>query len=199
MSQPYVYKLTHKTTNQYYIGYRCNNKLLPEQDILIYQSSSKKVKEIGFNNFNIEILATFTNKQDAYDYEQKLIYENFDDRNILNKSVFYNQKRFVNSGHSDETKLKMSLSRKGIKKPTSMIEKMRHSKIGKSKLSGRSPNNDKVAITNLQKRIQNFNFQNLPELSNHIKYLSSLGHTNIEISKHLNISQTSVGKYKKMF
>lgn len=199
MNQSYVYKLIHKTTNQFYFGYRCSNKLPPEQDIFIYQSSSKKIREMGFHNFTVEIISTFEDKNAAYDYEQKLIYENFKDPNILNKIVFHNKKRFVNHGHTEETKHKMSKTRKGIKKSASMIEKMRKSKIGKSKLSGRNPETDKVAIVNIQKRIKNFNFDTLQELSNHIKCLSKIGYPNTKISEHLNISQTSVAKYKKMF
>lgn len=199
MGQSYVYKLTHKTTNQFYIGYRCGNKLPPEKDILIYQSSSKKIKEMGFNNFIVEIISTFNDKNAAYDYEQKIIYENLNNPNILNKIVFYNKKRFVNHGHTEDTKNKMSKSRKGVKKSSSMIEKMRKTKAGKSKPSGRNPHTDMVAIVHIQKRIKNFTFQTLEELSNHIKKLSNMGYPNTKISEHLNISQRSVAKYKKMF
>lgn len=199
MSTPYVYKLTHKITKQFYIGFRCANKLPPETDIFIYQSSSKYVKEIGFDNFEPEIIAVFLDRESAYDFEQKLIYENIEDPNILNKSCFAHGRRFLICGHTEETRVKMSKTRKGVKKPSSMVEKMRISKIGKSKLSGRCPQTDPVAIANIQRRIQNFTFDNLNELSEHIKQLSMMGMSNVKISKHLNISQTSVAKYKVLF
>lgn len=199
MSRPYVYKLTHKTTNQFYIGFRCANKLPPEQDILIYQSSSLTVKNMGFDNFDASIVAVFFDKNSAYDFEQQLIYENIKDPNILNKSVFVYGKRFVNHGHSQETKRKMSNARLGVKKSKASVDKMRLSKTGKSKPSGRCVETDPVAITNIQKRIQNFSFNTLSELAEYIKYLASTGLSNAGISKYLNISQTSVAKYKAMF
>ena len=198
MTRPYVYRLIHKQTGQFYIGYRCANKLSPEEDIIIYQSSSKTVKTMGFNNFNIEIVAMFFSKLDAYDYEQQLIYENIDNELILNKSVYINGKRFVNHGHTDETKRKMSESRKGLKKSQQMVNKMKATKTGRSKRSGRNPESDKVALTNLKNRIQNFTLTSLEELSTHIKELSYSGMSNVKISQHLNISQTAVAKYKQM-
>lgn len=199
MIHPYVYKLTHKITSQFYIGYRCANKLAPEQDILIYQSSSRIVRNMGFDNFNIEILAVFFDKESAYDFEQQIIYENMSDCLILNKSVFIGGRRFVNHGHTPETKRKMSQIRKGVKKSPEMVEKMRTSKTGKPKPSGRCAETDPVAIVNIQKRIQNFTFDNLKELSDHIKSLAARGLSNVKISNHLNISQTAVAKYKAMF
>lgn len=66
MILPYVYKLTHKITGQFYIGYRAANKIIAEKDLGIkYFSSSKKVKELGFDNFNIEIVAMFFDSKDA--------------------------------------------------------------------------------------------------------------------------------------
>lgn len=199
MSTPYVYKLTHKITKQFYIGFRCANKLPPEQDIFIYQSSSKYVKEIGFENFDSEIVAVFLDKESAYDFEQRTIHENMSNPLILNKSVFIEGKRFVNHGHSDKTKHKMSQTRIGVKKSPEMVEKMRKTKTGKTKPSGRCAKTDRVAIVNIQKRIKNFTFTTLKELSEHIKSLADTGLSNVKISNHLNISQTIVAKYKVMF
>lgn len=116
MVLPYVYKLTHKVTGQFYIGYRSANKNIAEEDIGVnYFSSSKKVKELGFENFNIEILAEFFTKNHAYDFEQEAISESFGDSLCLNQSCYYGYSRFDNTGnkHSDETKLKISLAHVG--------------------------------------------------------------------------------------
>ena len=45
---PYVYKITHKETNQFYIGFRCANKVQANLDLgFKYFTSSKAVKELG--------------------------------------------------------------------------------------------------------------------------------------------------------
>lgn len=199
MIKPYVYKLTHKKTNQFYIGYRCANKLPPDQDIYLYKSSSKIVKELGFDNFTVEIIAMFLDKSAAYDFEQILISENIKDPLILNRSYFIDTKRFVNHGHTEETKQKMSSSRIGVKKSPISIERMKRTKTGKSKPSGRTPETDSVAITNIKNRIKNLEFQTLKELSEYIRELSLTGMSNVQIGKHLNLSNVTVGKYKQMF
>lgn len=80
MILPYVYKLTYRKTGEFYIGYRAANKVPSHLDIGIkYFSSSKKVKEIGFENFDISIVAEFFDAQDAFEFEQGLIKENFKD------------------------------------------------------------------------------------------------------------------------
>lgn len=199
MSYPYVYKLTHKTTNQFYIGFRSAHTLEPEQDILIYKSSSRFVKEIGFDNFNAQIVAMFLDKKSAYDFEQKLIYDNWNEPGILNRTVFLNGKSFLNIGHSEDTRRKMSATRLGVKKNPASVEKMRHTKTGKHKPSGRDPRNDPVAITNINSRIKNFSFKDIPELTHHLWCLSNSGMSNVSISKYLNISGGTIGRYKKMY
>ena len=113
----YTYKLTHKLSGQFYFGSRQVNVLSPKEDLPIYQSSSKIVKEIGFENFEWEILAEFDSGDDAYDYENRLIKENFRNHLILNRHYRSDGKsRFKRSGpHSNETKSKMSKSKRGKK------------------------------------------------------------------------------------
>ena len=48
---PYVYKVTNKQTNEFYIGYREANKLNPEMDILIYKTSNKFIKNNYLKDF----------------------------------------------------------------------------------------------------------------------------------------------------
>lgn len=45
INKPYVYRLTYKTTGDYYYGYREDNKLPAIEDLPIYQSSSDIIKE----------------------------------------------------------------------------------------------------------------------------------------------------------
>ena len=113
MILPYVYKLTNKITGEFYFGYRSKNVLLnlkAEHDIgKIYFTSSKYIKN-NFHNFQIEILAEFFSKNDAYDFEQELIEQNFNNVICLNKH--YQRKgdkgRFKHDQpHSEKSKEKM--------------------------------------------------------------------------------------------
>lgn len=107
--QPYVYKLTHKTTGQFYIGYRAANVIPAENDIQSYQSSSTTVHNLGFNNFDVEIVAEFDTKEAAYDFEQQLIHEHFHDPLCLNGNCTFNgDVRFISPPITRETKQKIS-------------------------------------------------------------------------------------------
>lgn len=87
---PYVYKLTHKESGKFYFGSRFANKTPSSNDIgTHYFTSSKAIKPI-FNEFEIEILAEFFDKVYAHEYEQKLIMENWDNLNLLNKNFIRN-------------------------------------------------------------------------------------------------------------
>ena len=89
--KPYVYKLTHKTTGHFYFGYRERNvgaNRCAKDDLGIhYFSGSEKIKEIGFENFNYEIICECDSDSRAYDIEQVLIMLNFN--NPLNLNGFY--------------------------------------------------------------------------------------------------------------
>ena len=81
---PYVYLGIHKITSQFYIGYvgSTRRKLPSHSDLgTRYFTSSKKVAELGFENFDWIILAEFfdpiTGGLDAYNFEQDLISENW--------------------------------------------------------------------------------------------------------------------------
>lgn len=84
--KPYVYKLIHKDTGQFYIGYREGNRVEASLDLGIkYKTSSIIIKEMGFDNFKKEIIAEFENGIDAYDFENNLISEHFDNELCLNQ------------------------------------------------------------------------------------------------------------------
>jgi hypothetical protein len=86
----YVYRLTHKITKEYYIGYRYANiklKLHPEDDLgKIYFTSSTYISEENFNDYISEIIHKTSDPDQAYDYENKLIAENWDDPLLLNRN-----------------------------------------------------------------------------------------------------------------
>ena len=84
-AMPYVYMLTHRTTGQFYIGYREANSIPADQDLPKYGTSSKHVAAIGISAFDYQIIAEFFSGEDAYDFEQALIREHRYDPLILNR------------------------------------------------------------------------------------------------------------------
>ena len=113
---PYVYKLTHKVTGQFYFGYRCANKVNSTYDLGIhYFSSSYCVKELGFENFDSLVIAEFFDKSAAIEFENKLISEEWRSPLILNKG--YGGEKFRNYRHSDATREKISIAKKGKPRP----------------------------------------------------------------------------------
>lgn len=136
---PYVYKGVHKTDGRVYIGSRYTTKLKkpPEEDLMSYRTSSKKVRPI-FDEFDWTIVAIFFEPRAAYDYEQNLIAEMWGDPLLMNGSVHTdNMCRFMNGlegkklteahkqaisaahrgktghRHTEEAKQQMSKHRKG--------------------------------------------------------------------------------------
>lgn len=100
----YVYRLTFKPTNQYYIGYRQQNiseNRMPCDDFLIYYfTSSDDVKamiaEHGLDKFEYVILFESTDVDAVYWYEQQVIKEHINDELSLNKQyVKEGQVKFV--------------------------------------------------------------------------------------------------------
>lgn len=119
MNYPYVYKLTHKITKQFYIGYRCANTKSPELDLgYDYKSSSNIVRSIGFDNFDYEIIKTFKSddrKEDcnsAFRLEQCLIHDNISNMLCINQAyqdIQDSKILFRRSGpHRQEIKEKIS-------------------------------------------------------------------------------------------
>jgi hypothetical protein len=113
MPFPYVYKISHKTTNQFYIGFRSANKAPAHLDLGIkYFTSSKHVSMLGFENFNIDWIEVFNEADIAYKFEQLMIHESFKDLLCLNKSCYFGKPHFNSVGlrwnNSKETKEKNS-------------------------------------------------------------------------------------------
>lgn len=85
----YVYKITDKKRNKYYIGVR-SSEIKPEQDLgHEYFSSTcngkfiKEQKE-NPNQYIYEIIKTFPNREEAFEYETQLIRQNKNDENCFN-------------------------------------------------------------------------------------------------------------------
>ena len=147
--KPYVYKCIHKETNEFYFGYRSQNKVPSSEDLGIKYFTSSKYVRPRFSEFDFEIIKEFDSKVEAHAYEQELIRENWNNPLILNKSLFPKIKsigsekqrikarermltnnpmkqdhlreaarnRMIGSKASEETKRKMSQTRKGKRIP----------------------------------------------------------------------------------
>jgi hypothetical protein len=109
---PYVYKLTHNKTNEFYIGVRWGNKVPAIDDLGKKYFSSSAITKPRFDEFSSQVLAEFFDKEDAIDFEQQLITEYWGDPLLLNKAIQVS-KTFRCSGHTAETRQKMSTSKKG--------------------------------------------------------------------------------------
>lgn len=96
---PYVYMCIHKETKNFYIGYREANvklKRTSDVDFPLYKSSSIKVKH-NFLEFDWIILAEFQDGESAYDFEQLLIFENWNNHLLLNEHCCHNGSKFRRS------------------------------------------------------------------------------------------------------
>lgn len=85
MYMPYVYKMTHKITRQFYIGMRSSNVEPAERDLGIHYFTSNKFVKSNFKQFNLEILARFKTWKEAFIFENSIISKNFKNPLILNK------------------------------------------------------------------------------------------------------------------
>lgn len=86
-ARPYVYMCTHKTTGQFYIGYRELNVKLKRpatEDFPKYKTSSKIVRP-HFQDYDWKIVAEFDSGTEAYAFEQQLILEHWDNPLLINE------------------------------------------------------------------------------------------------------------------
>lgn len=133
---PYVYMCIHKETKQFYIGSRISKgmKLPPHLDLQSYKTSSKIVKP-NFYMFDCIIIAEFINGNDAYDFEQELIYEHWGNPLLLNKRCHVGQPQWSTAGStvvfSEARRQKISNKAKGRKLSNATKEKLREINLGK--------------------------------------------------------------------
>jgi hypothetical protein len=154
---PYVYICTHNETGRYYIGYREQNVSLNRSsdiDFPIYKTSSKLVNA-RFDEFKWIIVAEFSSGIDAYDFEQQLIFENWNDPLLLNESCHYNKARFrsnnkgINKSESHKEKLKVA---RNLRPPHSEETKK---KIANGNLGKIVPPESRERIANAKKGSNN--------------------------------------------
>jgi len=105
----------HLKTGQFYYGYRCGNVVRSTKDLGIrYFTSSDRVKEIGFENFEWHILQEFFTKNAkdiAYWREQKLIAARFSSSKCLNNSyVNLNGKKMYKTTSKTIKKMKRTIA-----------------------------------------------------------------------------------------
>jgi hypothetical protein len=81
---PYVYICTHTITKQYYIGYRSANTEPSYLDLPKYRTSSATVRP-DFENYDWQIIAEFFDGDSAYDFEQELISQHWNNPLLLNE------------------------------------------------------------------------------------------------------------------
>lgn len=131
---PYVYRLDHKTSGEFYIGFRSRNTVPAVDDLgTKYFTSSNLVKQ-RFSEFDFVVVAEFFDSNDAYDFEQLLIHENWGNPKLVNKSCCYGVvPRFTTAGMtmSDQTKEKISAALKGKKLSAEHKAKLLAANIGR--------------------------------------------------------------------
>jgi len=200
MILPYVYKLTHKSTSQFYIGYRSANKVYPELDIgFKYFSSSKLVKALGFENFDIEVIAVFFKSDDALEFEQGLIKENFDNPLKLNLKYYYDKvKKFDTTGRKLTLEHKSKISRRN----TGRIMKPEVRKnLSNNRMGNRNPFYGKKHSKESKEKISKRDYSMVSGINNiHSKQVIVNGvlfDTVREASKFLNIHDNTLRDYLK--
>lgn len=141
MTIPYTYFLKNKITGEKYYGVRYANSCTPNDLWTTYFTSSKYVKNLivlyGVDSFDFSVRKIFTTAKDARNWEERVLRK----LNILNNNTWLNKNvcgKFLKEGPqskdhiekraskirgskrgpcSEEIKLKISKSSKGISKP----------------------------------------------------------------------------------
>ena len=137
--RPYVYMCIHKDTGHYYIGYREYNVTLNKTsdiDLPEYKTSSKVIRPI-FDQFCWVIVAEFFNGDDAYAFEQQLIYENWGDSLLLNrqyrlpnKSAKFKAKKGINKGRKLSHEQRERIRQNNLNRDPSINRKISQSRKG---------------------------------------------------------------------
>jgi len=95
---PYVYKVTHTTTQQFYIGMRSANTVVAENDLGVHYFTSSKFVKSNFDCFKIKILAYFVDQEAAFEFENNLIRDNWGNSLLLNKHFQTSMSTFSMTG-----------------------------------------------------------------------------------------------------
>lgn len=139
--KPYVYRLEHKDTGQFYYGVRMVNKVPAHEDLFVhYFSSSKTIEKMGRENFLYEVVQEFDDRNSALAFEDRMIRTTASDQLSLNKArtspegKFY----FYNEGRTFSEEHRRKISEAGIGKHSNnganrpeVKEKNRAAQLGK--------------------------------------------------------------------
>ena len=137
--KPYIYKVTNFETDQYYIGSQCSGKIVGVN--YFTSSTNKKFKE-DFNTYReekyeITIIKEFDDPKECVRAENYIIRNYIQKRDDLCLNRFYccgKEKIFSTVGihHSEETRKKISETKKGIPSP---LKGIHHSEETGKKIS----------------------------------------------------------------
>jgi hypothetical protein len=185
--KPYVYRIDHPSGN-FYIGYRYANKVVAVEDFgILYQTSSNKLKH-PFHEYKQTIVAEFETGYEAYDFEQKIIYDNIGNVLMENGVCHYGKTRFLFYGpHSKNTIEKMSAAKKGRK----------YSEEHRKNISYAHKN--RPAITEETRLKMSISAINKPAVTDEARKKMSESKKGVKLSKNhkIKISEGSKGHKKK--
>lgn len=133
--KPYIYKVTNLETGEYYIGSQCSGKTIGTN---YFTSSTNKAFKDGFKTYGEEkykivIIKEFENPKKCVKIENYIIRNHMLLKDGLCLNRFYccnGEKIFSRVGlhHSEETKQKMSLVKKGLPSPKKGIPRPEETK-----------------------------------------------------------------------
>jgi len=89
----------NRITGEIYIGYREINVKLNRPshiDFPLYKTSSDEINDFNFNDYDWIIVAEFFTGDDAYDHEQLMIYEEWNNPLLVNRVCYHGKTRFKN-------------------------------------------------------------------------------------------------------
>lgn len=132
--KPYTYLIRHRPTGKVYYGFRCANRVDPQEDLWKhYFTSSPKVQELieetGVDSFDTEIRRVFETKEQAVSWETR----------VLSRCKVLHDERWINqniAGYivpTEESRKKISNYHKDKPKSEEHKEKIRQGNIGKKK------------------------------------------------------------------
>ena len=137
--KPYTYLIRHRPTGKVYYGFRCANRVDPQEDLWKhYFTSSPKVQQLieetGVDSFDTEIRQTFETKEQAVDWETR----------VLSRCKVLNDERWINqnvAGYivpTDESRKKISDYHKDKPKSEEHKKNLSKSQKGKPKINSKN-------------------------------------------------------------
>lgn len=116
---PYVYRLTHRETGRFYIGYRSRNVILGRhhsRDLGVrYFTSCREIKKENFAEYNAVVIEESETAAQAFEREQALIEENWGNPLLINQfkqKVVHAEAKFQYR-HSENTKRRIAAANTG--------------------------------------------------------------------------------------